>query len=367
MKIGTPKEIKNHEYRVGLTPAGVAELVGLGHEVFIERLAGEKVGFSDEAYQKSGGVLVDSAEDLYAAAELIVKIKEPQAAEYSLLKGHHTLFAYLHLAPDVPLVNALLAARLTGIAYETVEDEVGKLPLLAPMSEVAGKLATQVGAHYLETAQGGDGILLGGVEGVAPAEVLVIGGGVVGSSAAQIALGMGAHVTMVDRSEDVLQQIDHRFSGKIEIVDSSHNDMTKYVARADLVIGAVLVPGGTAPIVLSESMIKTMRKGSVVVDVAIDQGGCFATSRPTSHDDPVYSVHGVTHYCVTNIPSAAACTATLALTNKTLPYVKQLAEKGVISALKDDKGLMRGLNVYQGEITYAEIAEAQGRACVQAF
>ena len=358
MKIGTPKEIKNHEYRVGLTPAGVAELTAHGHQVFIEQHAGAAVGYTDGLYQQAGAVIVEDANSLYQAADLIVKIKEPQHEEYPLLEQRHTLFTYLHLAPDAPLVDCLVKTGLTCIAYETVEDDHGRLPLLAPMSEVAGKLATQVGAHYLETAQGGDGILLGGVEGVDPAEVLIFGGGVVGSSAAEIAIGMGAHVRVVDRNASVLNTLHERFKNRVVTVNSTDTDIAKFVATADLIVGAVLVPGGAAPMVLSEEDIKTMRRGSVIVDVAIDQGGCFATSRPTSHADPVYRVHGVTHYCVTNIPSAAANTATRALTRKTLPYIISLADEGIANALNNDAGLMKGLNVYRGDITYKEVAIA---------
>jgi len=359
MKIGIPQEIKTHEYRVGLTPQGARELITEGHSVVVEQGCGQAIGFHDEDYQQAGATIVTTARELYQSAELIVKVKEPQTAELSLLQAHHSLFAYLHLAADKSLLEGLLNTGALSIAYETVTDDQGNLPLLTPMSEVAGRLATQIGSHYLEKTQGGHGVLLGAVTGTAPAKVTVLGGGVVGRNAAEVALGMGAEVTLLDLSEEVLSAIQSQLPG-IHPLLSSPATVEQSVMGADLVVGAVLVPGGKAPQVVSEKMIKKMKEGAVIVDVAIDQGGCFASSAPTSHDNPTYQKHGITHYCVTNIPSAAAYTATMALTQATLPYIKQLANEGIETCLGNNPHLRRGLNTYNGKITYQALAESFG-------
>jgi alanine dehydrogenase len=360
MRIGTPREIKVREYRVGLTPAGVGELVAHGHEVWIETGAGEGVGLSDEAYRKLGAQIAASAEELFAQAELIVKVKEPQAQECALLREGQTIFTYLHLAPDPDQAAALLRSGCTAIAYETVTDASGGLPLLAPMSEVAGRMAIQAGAHALEKAQGGSGVLLGGVPGVTPAEVLVLGGGVVGSNAARIALGMGARVTVVDRSLARLKQLDDLFEGRLTTLYSTRDAIDRNTEHADLVVGAVLVPGASAPLLVTREHLRRMQRGAVVVDVAIDQGGCFETSRPTTHDAPTYVEEGVVHYCVANMPGGVARTSTFALTNATLPFVLGLAGSGVANALRRDAHLREGLNVHLGHITHAAVAESLG-------
>lgn len=361
MKIGVPREVKNHEYRIGVTPAGVRELCQHGHEVFVEENCGAKVGFSNEEYQAAGATVLDSAEQVYQAAQLIIKVKEPQPEEFAYLNGRHTLFTYLHLAPDSKLTQALLDSGCTALAYETVSEDGQHLPLLAPMSEVAGKLATQVGTHYLQTAHGGVGILLGGITGVKPANVLVLGGGVVGSNAVNVAVGLGANVTLVDRVDAVLAKQKSLYPS-IHTVNSAQQAIDELVADADLIVGAVLVAGGSAPKVVSEEMVKTMRPGSVIVDVAIDQGGCIATSVPTSHDAPVFKKHGVTHYCVGNMPSSAAWTATQALAGATLPYILKIADAGVQEALKQSLALQRGINIYQGNLCFEAVATAQDRA-----
>lgn len=360
MRVGTPREVKVHEYRVGLTPAGVRELVAHGHEVWIESQAGEGIGLSDEAYRKLGARIVTRAEELFGGCELIVKVKEPQPRECALLRAGQTLFTYLHLAPDPQQARALLDSGCIGIAYETVGDGQGGLPLLAPMSEVAGRMAIQAGAHALEKAQGGIGLLLGGVPGVPPAEVLVIGGGVVGRNAARIALGMGARVTVLDHSLPRLKQIDEDFQGRLITLYSTRDAIEQTTAQADLVIGAVLVPGASAPRLVTREHLRRMKRGAVVVDVAIDQGGCFETSRPTTHDAPTYVEEGVVHYCVANMPGAVARTSTFALTNATLPFVLALADKGAGRALLDDAGLREGLNLHSGRITHAAVAESLG-------
>lgn len=365
MKIGVPKEIKNHEYRVAITPDGVKQLVAAGHSVSVEHDAGSKIGYADNAYQSAGAEIAQSADELYQTCELIVKVKEPQAGETAMLSQNHTLFAYLHLAPDEELTDALLTSGAIGIAYETVSEDGRYLPLLAPMSEVAGKLAVQTGAHYLQTAMGGRGVLLGGVEGVAPANVLVLGGGVVGGGAVKVAVGMGANVTLVDQVDSVLAR--HKASyPNLNVVNSREQSINSLVSEADLIIGAVLVAGGSAPKVVSEAMVQNMKPGSVIVDVAIDQGGCIATSRVTSHDEPVFTQHGVIHYCVGNMPSAAAWTSTQALTNATLPYVLELANKGIDCALRESAALRRGLNVYKGALTFQAVADAQNKSCISA-
>lgn len=360
MKIGVPREIKNHEYRIGVTPEGVQALCQHGHQVFVEQACGERVGFSDAAYQAAGATVLATAKQVYQQAELIIKVKEPQPEEFCYLNQQHTVFTYLHLAPDTDLTQALLDSGCTALAYETVSEDGQSLPLLAPMSEVAGKLATQVGTHYLQTAHGGVGILLGGITGVKPANVVVLGGGVVGSNAVNVAVGLGANVTLVDRVDAVLQRQKSLYPG-IHIVNSAEQAIDALIADADLVVGAVLVAGGSAPKVVSEAMVKAMRPGSVIVDVAIDQGGCIATSMPTSHDKPVFKKHGVTHYCVGNMPSSAAWTATQALAGATLPYILQIAELGLEQALKNSIALQRGINVYRGELCYQAVAEAQNR------
>jgi len=355
MRIGVPKEIKVGEHRVAMTPAGVAELTRSGHSIWVMKDAGAAVGFSDGSYAAAGASIVDTLEDIYASADLIVKVKEPQPAEYGLLQPHHILFTYLHLAADRGLTDALIQSGASCIAYETVQDIHGRLPLLAPMSEIAGRMAAQAGAHHLELAQGGRGVLLGGIPGVAPAKVLIIGAGVVGSQAATIAAGMGAQVTLVDKSIPRLRQLDEFWRGRLVCEYATQTRIQELALGADLVIGSVLNAGAAAPKLLDHAQVAAMVKGSVIVDVAIDQGGCFATSRPTTHQHPTYVEGGVVHYCVANIPSAVARTATLGLTNATLAYIGQLANKGLV-ALKEDVGFLQGLNVHQGAITHTAVA-----------
>jgi alanine dehydrogenase len=362
MRIGVPTEIKTDEYRIAITPAGVRELAGRGHEVIVQAGAGEGSAFSDEQLTAQGATIAADAEELFAAAELIIKVKEPQPQEVARLHEGHTLFTYLHLAADPELARALMASGATCIAYETVEDAHGRLPLLAPMSEVAGKIATQAGAFMLEKPLGGRGILLGGVPGVAAATVLVIGGGVVGMNAAFIAIGMEADVFVFDRSIDRLRELDLAFGGRASTVYSSTLAIEEMLPAADLVIGAVLVPGGRAPHVVTREQLKLMKHHAVLVDVSIDQGGCFETSRPTTHSNPTYEVDGITHYCVTNMPGAVPITSTYALTNATLPYVIELADRGVREALDRDPYLRLGLNVDAGEITHPVVAESLGMA-----
>jgi alanine dehydrogenase len=358
MLIGVPKEIKNHEYRVGLTPASVKEFVANNHRVMVQSDAGAAIGFSNEDYIQAGAVVVDSAEQIFAEAEMIVKVKEPQPDECRQLHAGQTLFTYLHLAPD-PLQTQLLAeSGATCIAYETVTDDRGGLPLLAPMSEVAGRMSVQAGAHYLEKAYGGSGTLLGGVPGVEPGHVVVIGGGVVGLNAAKMAIGLGARVTMFDRSLPRLRQLDDLFAGRVHCVYSTEDAIEKALPSADLVIGAVLVPGAAAPKLLKREHLKLMAKGSVVVDVAIDQGGCFETSRPTTHQDPIYVVDDIVHYCVANMPGGVARTSTIALNNATLPFGLALANKGPLQAMRDDPHLLKGLNVFKGKVTVKAVADA---------
>ena len=359
MLIGCPKEIKNHEYRVGLTPESAAELVAHGHSVLIERGAGEGIGAGDDAYIAAGARITD-VEALFAEADTIVKVKEPQPVECSRLRAGQTLYTYLHLAPDPEQTQALIDSGATCIAYETVTAPGGGLPLLRPMSQVAGRMSIQAGAHALEKAQGGRGVLLGGVPGVAPAKVVVIGGGVVGRNAAQMAVGMGADVTVLDRSHDVLEDIDRQFGGRVHTVYSTTTALEAAVTTADLVIGAVLIPGAAAPKLVTRAMLKTMQPGAVIVDVAIDQGGCFETSHPTTHQDPIYEVEGIIHYCVANMPGGVARTSTYALNNATLPHLLRIADLGVKAALERDPHLRNGLNVAGGRITCAPVAEAQG-------
>ena len=360
MKIGVPKEIKVHEYRVGLVPAAVRELVAAGHEVLVERAAGSGVGFDDAAYEAVGARIAADARAVFAAADLVVKVKEPQLVECAMLRPGQVLFTYLHLAADRPQAEALMRSGAHAIAYETVTARDGSLPLLTPMSEVAGRMSVQVGATLLHKSAGGRGMLLGGVPGVAPAKVVILGGGVSGTAAAEIACGMRADVTVIDKSLPRLRELDGLFGGRLKTVFSTAASIETAVASADLLIGAVLVPGAAAPRLVTRAMIKAMRPGAVVVDIAIDQGGCIETSRPTTHADPTYVEEGVVHYCVTNMPGAVAQTSTLALNNATLPYVRALANDGFEVACGKDPGLAAGLNVSQGRIVHSAVAEALG-------
>ncbi len=362
MLIGVPKEIKNHEYRVGLTPASVRELRHCGHEVLVETQAGAGIGMSDDDYKQVGAQVVASAAEVFARAEMIVKVKEPQPVECDMLRQGQVLFTYLHLAPDPEQAKRLLSSGVVGIAYETVTGPSNSLPLLAPMSEVAGRLSIQAGAHCLEKANGGAGVLLGGVPGVERAKVVIIGGGVVGFNAAAMALGMEADVTILDKSLPRLRQIDAEFSGRVKSIYSTREAIDRYALDADLVVGAVLIPGAAAPKLLTRDIISRMQPGSVVVDVAIDQGGCFETSKPTTHTDPTYVVDGVVHYCVANMPGAVPRTSTFALNNATLPFTLALANKGARQALLADADLRNGLNVYHGRITHPAVAEALGQS-----
>ncbi|MGP1283694.1 MAG: alanine dehydrogenase [Parasphingopyxis sp.] len=358
MRVGIPKEIKNHEYRVGLTPDSVFDVVQAGHEVTVETKAGCGIDFDDDDYRAVGATIVDTAAEVFAGSDMIVKVKEPQAQEVAMLESRHILFTYLHLAADKPQTEGLMASGATCIAYETVTSPNRSLPLLKPMSEVAGRMSIQAGAHYLEKEQGGRGILLGGVPGVAPAKVVIIGGGVAGLNAAQMAVGLRADVTIYDISNDRLAELDTHFGNTIKTAYASKAAIEAAVRSAHLVVGAVLVPGGAAPKLITRDMLKTMKRGSVVVDIAIDQGGCFETSRPTTHEHPVYVEEGVIHYCVANMPGAVARTSTFALNNATLPYVIQLANKGPDKAMADNPHLAAGLNVSDGKIRYEAVAEA---------
>lgn len=366
MKVGVPKEIKNHEYRVGLTPSAARELVHHGHSVVVESGAGAAIGFSDEEYQAAGAEVLPSADAVFDRAELIVKVKEPQAVERSKLKPHHTLFTYLHLAPDPEQTHDLIDSGAVCVAYETVTDKAGRLPLLAPMSEVAGRMSIQAGAHCLEKAQGGRGLLLGGVPGVAPAKVVVVGGGVVGQNAIAMAVGLGADVTVLDTNIDTLRALDRQYGNRLCTLYSTRESLEQQVLEADLVIGAVLIPGAAAPKLVTAEMIKRMKAGAVVVDVAIDQGGCFETSKATTHADPTYMVDEVVHYCVANMPGAVARSSTMALNNATLPFTLALADKGARQALADDPHLLNGLNVCRGKLTYKSVAEDLGLDYVDA-
>ncbi|SDW01107.1 alanine dehydrogenase [Marinobacter mobilis] len=367
MLVGVPKEIKNNEYRVGLTPASVRELCHQGHQVLVESQAGAGIGFSDADYGAAGATLVSSAEEVFARAALIVKVKEPQVRERQLLTPEQTLFTYLHLAPDRPQTDDLLASGALCIAYETVTDPHGHLPLLAPMSEVAGRMAVQAGAYCLEKSMGGRGVLLGGVPGVSAARVTVIGGGVVGRSAATIAIGMGADVTVLDRDLEVLRHLDHVYGNRIKTLFSTRDALEQAVVQADLVVGAVLVPGASTPRLVTRDMLRAMADGSVLVDVAIDQGGCAETSRPTTHADPTYIEEGVVHYCVANMPGAVARTSAMALNNATLPFVLALANKGSLAALREDPYLRAGLNVGAGQVVHPGVADAHGYRPVAAM
>lgn len=366
MLVGIPKEVKNHEYRVGLTPAAVKELTENGHQVFVEDKAGMGVGYSNEDYIASGAEILATPEEVFEKADLIIKVKEPQAAERARLKPHHTLFTYLHLAPDAPQTNDLIESGATCIAYETVTDNAGRLPLLAPMSEVAGRMSIQAGARCLEKSMKGRGMLLGGVPGVEPAKVVVIGGGVVGQNATAMAVGMGADVTVLDRNVDTLRQLDAHYTNRIKTVYSTTQSIREHVLDADLVIGGVLLPGAAAPKLITRKMISEMKPGAVIVDVAIDQGGCAETAKATTHDEPTYIIDDVVHYCVANMPGAVARTSTQALTNATLPFVLELANKGTRKALEENKHLLEGLNVCKGTITCECVANAQDLPYVSA-
>jgi alanine dehydrogenase len=362
MRIGVPKEIKIHEYRVGLVPAAVHELVASGHDVMVETGAGSGIGCSDDDYRAAGATVAPNAESVFASSELIVKVKEPQLPECARLKAGHVLFTYLHLAADRAQAEALQRSGATAIAYETVTAPDGSLPLLTPMSEVAGRMSVQVGAHYLEKAPGGRGILLGGVAGVPPARVVIIGGGVSGTGAAEMALGMRAEVCVIDRSLRRLRELDAQFNGSVRTLYSTAHAIEQAVIDADLVIGAVLVPASAAPKLVTRAMIRQMRPGSVVVDIAIDQGGCFETSHPTTHAAPTFVEHGIVHYCVTNMPGAVPRTSTFALNNATLPYVRALADKGWERATREDAGLAAGVNVAGGRIVHPSVARDLGMA-----
>jgi alanine dehydrogenase len=359
MKIGLPKEIKDNEYRVGLTPAGVHALVGAGHELFVQKTAGEGSGFSDEDYVKAGAAIVDTADEVWQTGDMIVKVKEPIAPEYPRMRENQLLFTYLHLAPEFELTKQMMERGVTGVAYETITDRHGRLPLLTPMSEVAGRMSVQVGATYLEKMNGGRGILLGGVPGVPAANVVIIGGGVVGTEAAKMAVGLGAKVTIIDRNLDRLRQLDDIFLSKVQTLASSPYAIQEAISHADLVIGAVLVVGAAAPKLVTREMLHLIPNGAVLVDVAVDQGGCFETTHATTHSNPTYYEEGVLHYCVANMPGAVPRTSTFALTNATLPYALELANKGFEAAIKADAGLAEGVNTYAGKLTYEAVAESQ--------
>jgi len=362
MRIGVPGEIKSGEFRVGLVPASVADLRAAGHAVYVQSGAGTRIGFSDTQYSTAGACIVATAAEAWAA-ELVVKVKEPQPDEFAFLRQDQVLFTYLHLAPDLRQTEALQRAGCIAIAYETVTDRDGRLPLLAPMSAVAGRMAAQAGAHFLEKTHGGRGVLLGGVPGVAPGRVTILGAGTVGTHAVRMAVGLGAEVSVIDRTLQRLDALDREYHGRIRTLMASMATIEEAVCRADLVIGAVLHPGGAAPKLIDRAMLKNMQRGAVIVDVAIDQGGCCETSRPTTHADPVFVEEGVLHYCVANMPGAVPLTSTLALNNATLPYLRALADKGWRHALRDDPGLAAGLNVCAGQITHPAVAQALGKNC----
>lgn len=361
MIIGVPKEVKDHESRVGITPAGVKALVDAGHKVLVETKAGDLSALTDEEYQSAGAEIVGHSQDVWNTAEMVVKVKEPVEKEYQFFREGLVLFTYLHLAPLPVLTERLMNKKVIGVAYETIRDKVGSLPLLTPMSEVAGRMSVQVGATYLEKEKGGRGVLLGGVPGVPPANVCVIGGGIVGTNAAKIAMGMGAKVTIVDLNLDRLRELDDVFNGRVYTLASNSYNVTHAVREADLVIGGVLIPGAAAPKIVTKAMVSKMKRGAVIVDVAIDQGGCVETARPTTHSDPSYVVDGVVHYCVTNMPAAVPNTSTLALTNATFPYVMRLAQHGAKAAIQSDAGLRDGVNTYAGILTCKAVAESQGK------
>lgn len=358
MIIGVPKEIKVHEYRVGMVPASVCEAVAHGHKVYVETDAGAGIGFTDQDYINAGGQILATAQAVFEESDMIIKVKEPQAIERAMLRDGQILFTYLHLAPDPEQTHDLINSKAICIAYETVTDDKGRLPLLAPMSEVAGRMSIQAGAFALEKSKGGRGMLLAGVPGVEPAKVVIIGGGVVGANAAQMAVGMRANVVILDRNIDVLRQLDAQFAGAVQCLYSTKDAIEKHVLDADLVIGGVLVAGAAAPKLVTADMVKRMKPGAAIVDVAIDQGGCVETSHATTHSDPTYIVDDVVHYCVANMPGAVARTSTFALNNVTLPYILKLADKGYKAALQEDEHLLHGLNVYRGQVTCEEVAEA---------
>ena len=360
MIIGVPKEIKNHEYRVGIIPSSVQELTTRNHQVIVETQAGAGIGFSDDDYKAVGATIVTSAEEVFDQAEMIVKVKEPQAIERKRLKSEHLLFTYLHLAPDAEQTADLVESKATCIAYETITSTNGQLPLLVPMSEVAGRMSIQAGAHCLEKTQGGSGVLLGGVPGVKPAKVVIIGGGIVGSHAAQMAIGLGADVTLLDNNLDSLRRLNQQFGSSAKLIHSNKNSLSEHVLTADLVVGSVLIPGAAAPKLVTAEMIKQMKSGSAVVDVAIDQGGCFETSKATTHQEPTYIVDEVVHYCVANMPGAVARTSSQALNNATLPYIVKLADNGWKKTLANDKHFLNGLNVCDGKVTNQAVAENLG-------
>ncbi len=361
MIIGVPKEVKDHESRVGVTPAGARAIVDAGHTVLVEHDAGALSSFPDAEYQAVGATIVPDAAGIWEPSDMVVKVKEPVEKEYSYFRPGLVLFTYLHLAPLRELTNALLEKKVTGIAYETVRDNSGGLPLLTPMSEVAGRLSVQVGAAYLEKEHGGRGVLLGGVPGVPPGKVCIIGGGIVGTNAAKVALGMGASVTLVDLNLNRLRDLDDIFSGQLKTLYSNAYNIERAVAEADLVIGGVLIPGAAAPKIVTRAMVAKMPKGAVIVDVAIDQGGCIETAHPTTHSDPSFVMEGVVHYCVTNMPAAVPNTSTLALTNATFPYVMKLAQRGAGAAIQENAGIAEGVNTFQGALTYKAVALAQNR------
>ncbi|MCG3160853.1 MAG: Alanine dehydrogenase [Acidobacteria bacterium] len=360
MIIGLPKEIKDNEYRVGLTPAGVKTLSDYGHTVLVETKAGEGSGINDDEYIAANGRIVETADEVWQRADMIVKVKEPVGPEYNRMREGQLLYTYLHLAPDVKLTKVMLERKVTGIAYETITNEEGHLPLLTPMSEVAGRMAVQVGAHYLQRPEGGRGVLMGGVPGVLPAKAVIIGGGVVGINSIKMAVGLGANVVVLDRNLDRLRYLDDIFGSRIKTLVSNPYTVKEAIEHADLVIGAVLIPGASAPMLVTRDMLKTMHKGAVIVDVAVDQGGCIETTKPTTHSDPTFYVDDVLHYCVANMPGAVPRTSTFALTNATLPLAIKLANKGFKDAIAKDAHLKEGVNTYAGHITYEAVAESQG-------
>ena len=362
MKIGVPTEVKDHEYRVGMTPAGVHSLAGSGHAVLVQAGAGDGSGISDEEYVEAGATILPDAEAVWTAAEMIVKVKEPVASEYDLLQHRQVLFTYLHLAPLPELTQVLLDREVVGIAYETITDRHGGLPLLTPMSEVAGRMSVLMGAYFLQRRKGGRGTLLGGVPGVQPGDVVIIGGGIVGLNAAKVALGLGASVTILEMNLDRMRFLDNIFHGAVTTLASNHHNLRSGMQRADILVGAVLIPGRSAPKLVTRAMLADMKPGSVVVDVAVDQGGCFETTRPTTHSEPTYEVDGVVHYCVANMPGAVPRTSTFALNNATIPYTRALADKGIREAALADRDLYAGFNTYGGHITCRPVAESQERA-----
>lgn len=364
MLVGVPKEVKNHEYRVGLTPTSTRELTRLGHGVIIETKAGMGAGFENEQYIAAGAKIALTAQDVFAQADMIIKVKEPQPRECQLLRKRQIIFTYLHLAPDPEQAEGLINSGCIAIAYETVTDAYGGLPLLAPMSEVAGRMSIQAGAHFLEKGQGGSGILLGGVPSVSPGKVVVLGGGVAGANAARMAVGLGAQVVILDKNLRRLQELDLEFGGRVQTIYSTSDAVEQYVIDADLVIGAVLIVGAAAPRLVNHDMIRRMRPGSVIVDLAIDQGGCFDTSRPTTHAEPIYVVDNIIHYCVTNMPGGVARTSTVALNNVTLPFVLSLAQKGYRQVLENDIHLRNGLNIFEGNVTHEAVARDLGKEFV---